>query len=534
MAFHYQRGLRFFLAVGILLRLLRYLLCFPLWGDEAMLAVNFIDRPWSDVAAPLERGQVAPVGFVALEMLAVELLGFSEYSLRLIPLLASVASLYLFFRLVRKTMPEQAAFFAMAFLAVAYVPLRMATDAKPYSVDLLVSVLLLHGLAAILRHRERSTWLIVLACFAPAGIWFSFPAAFVGGAVVVTLLYRAVRDRDARLGIGALAVGGLLLASFAIMVRISGQSQMNAHGSLMQQYWADFFPPPLADFAAWPAWLFSVHTNSTFGYPIGGEGGASLPVTILAICGFWHDLRANERHQRDWAWRDRARLVLSVFAIAFVAAWLRKYPYGVPRLSQYLAPLVCIAAGNGLAVVLEHLSRWFAALRERPLLWPERIGWACSAMAVAIGGHMIVKPYGSEFDYRHRAFARDFWRQWSDKPVVCMIADGDGAIVPHEDESYRCAERIYRRSIRPARDHQGDVYCVVFQSRHAAWNQSAYQRWWRTIEADYEVADRKEFVTCAAGPGEQDLYRVLVLRRRQLDAEREHWIANEPPVNTTR
>src|SRR4051812_24161463 len=46
--------------VGVAWRLTRYLLRFPVWGDEAMLLVNYADRNYLDLAGPLENCQVAP------------------------------------------------------------------------------------------------------------------------------------------------------------------------------------------------------------------------------------------------------------------------------------------------------------------------------------------------------------------------------------------------------------------------------------------------------------------------------------------
>src|SRR6185436_4942727 len=46
-----------FVALGIALRLIRYLLHFPLWGDETMAAANFLDRGYADLLKPLDYGQ---------------------------------------------------------------------------------------------------------------------------------------------------------------------------------------------------------------------------------------------------------------------------------------------------------------------------------------------------------------------------------------------------------------------------------------------------------------------------------------------
>jgi hypothetical protein len=532
MAFDYQRAIRLFLVLGIVLRLLRYALCFPLWGDECMLAVNFLDRSWTDVAAPLEKGQVAPLGFVAIEMLAVGLLGFSEYSLRLAPLLASMAGLALFTKVARQSLSEQAAFFATAFLAVAHVPIRMATDAKPYAFDLLIAVVLVDGILRVCREtrtqNKRTVGLVLLSVVTPVSIWFSFPAAFVGGGAVLVLLLRGIRERSWRLAAAGIAIGLVLLASFATMVSISGQSQMQAHGNYMREYWGDFFPPALSQWAAWPAWLFRVHTNSTFAYPFGGEHGASLLTAGLAIVGLvvWFRKRS-----------ELAEYFALVLAIAFFAAWLRKYPYGVPRLSQYMAPFVCLSAAVGLEKVLDMARRWQKNAIDHPTFWPQRVGWLCAAVAVGIGVHTCVKPYGAQFDYEHRAFAKAFWRDLADKPVLSMIGEGDAGIVPHEDESFRCAQRLFRESPRPSPsgDDSLDIYCVIFESRHAAWNRTAYQNWWQSVTSRYDVVETKDHLTCAADKGAFDIYRVITLRPKIPDGDPpKDQIAEQPETSLRR
>src|SRR5262245_47731940 len=87
----------FFVALGILLRVARYLLDYPLWWDEAFLAVNFIRRDYLDLLLrPLDYNQVCPILFLWGELTVVKLLGFSEWSLRLLPLASAVGSVVLF------------------------------------------------------------------------------------------------------------------------------------------------------------------------------------------------------------------------------------------------------------------------------------------------------------------------------------------------------------------------------------------------------------------------------------------------------
>ena len=53
-----------FVGLGVLLRLTRYLMDYPLWWDEAFVAVNFIRRDYLDLLRPLDYGQVCPILFL--------------------------------------------------------------------------------------------------------------------------------------------------------------------------------------------------------------------------------------------------------------------------------------------------------------------------------------------------------------------------------------------------------------------------------------------------------------------------------------
>src|SRR5262245_24010302 len=65
-----------FVGLGILLRVVRYLSNYPLWHDEAFVAVNFLDRGYLGMLRPLKYGQVCPLFFLWVELAAVKLLGF--------------------------------------------------------------------------------------------------------------------------------------------------------------------------------------------------------------------------------------------------------------------------------------------------------------------------------------------------------------------------------------------------------------------------------------------------------------------------
>ncbi len=87
----YAIALSFIFAAGIFIRLFFYLKNPPMYVDECLLALNFMDNV--NIFGPLENLQKAPLLFLLLSKLNLNLFGYSEYSCRLIPLIASIISI---------------------------------------------------------------------------------------------------------------------------------------------------------------------------------------------------------------------------------------------------------------------------------------------------------------------------------------------------------------------------------------------------------------------------------------------------------
>ena len=110
--------------LGVGLRLLRYLLQFPLWVDEAKLATSLIDRGFVDLLEPLNYGQTSPVGYLWLSLASVKLLGFNELALRLASCLAAISSVLLMRRLSSRLLTGLPLLLAVSLVSVSYYPVR--------------------------------------------------------------------------------------------------------------------------------------------------------------------------------------------------------------------------------------------------------------------------------------------------------------------------------------------------------------------------------------------------------------------------
>ena len=342
------RWIAVFLVLGVAARLVRYGLCFPLWQDEAFLAASFIDRGYGDMLRPLEYHQVCPLLFLWAQLTAVKLLGFCEYSLRLFPLLCSLASLAVFWHMAGRLLRGTALVLAVGIFSIGYPGIRYAAETKPYGCDLLVSLAMLALLVQWWRRPERSLWLWALIGAVPLAIGFSYPAVFTAGGISLGIAWvlwtdRARQDHAATMLrprfdhasttlrprfawcpvpgawtawlVYNLAVAGSFAAMYALCIRAQ-----DAELTYMRNYWSGMRPfPPLASVGEFLRWLVTTHTGEMLAHPVGGPGPASILTFIFCATALVVLCR-------------RRQLVLPLvcamtLALNFVAAALHRFPY---------------------------------------------------------------------------------------------------------------------------------------------------------------------------------------------------------------
>ena len=428
-----DRALGAFVVLGLALRLFRYALNYPLWGDEAFVAVNFLDRDYLGLLRPLEYGQICPPLFLWAELAAVRRFGFSEWSLRLFPLACSLASVLLFRYAAGLVLRGVPLLMAVGTFAVAIHPIRHGAEVKPYASDLLAALVLLTLAFRWWREPGRAgrAWALVAA--APIALATSHPAVFVAGGIGLALAPTAWRARGVgvRLAFGAylLAVAGTFLGLFLGLTRTQ-----DAVLPGLRDYWAASFPP-LGSAWGLIRWLVAVHTGSMFAYPGGGRLGASTPAFLLFAAG------------AVALWRADRRAILAAcllpFGLTMVAAALRRYPYGgEARIAQFLAPAICLLVGLGaarlLAMIPDPRPRARATVMATVALVAAGVGPAAADLA---------HPYRMVYDHRAREFARRFWpEQARDAEVACLrrdfgIFDHDGPNL--RTSVYLCNQAIY-------------------------------------------------------------------------------------------
>jgi uncharacterized membrane protein len=230
------------LSLGVVLRLVQYFAATSLWYDEIALARSIVGRPIVTLLTePLEFQQVAPIGFVVTTKVATLLFGPIELGLRVVPLLAGLATLVLFWLVAVRFISGPALAGALLLMAVSPASLWYGGNVKPYAGDV-AATLLLVWLA--LRYMERPDDIRrALAAGLAGGVatFLSFPGVLTAGAIaaVLSLWWSLQRPRMPVLA----ATIGPWLAGAAATGLIGLALIVPSTREYMVRFWADGFMP---------------------------------------------------------------------------------------------------------------------------------------------------------------------------------------------------------------------------------------------------------------------------------------------------
>jgi Dolichyl-phosphate-mannose-protein mannosyltransferase len=328
------------LVVGILVRLLRYFANRPLWLDEAALAINIRERTFAGLTKPLDWGQGAPIGFLWLEKTVCSLMGTSEYSLRLIPLIAGLLCLPVFFLVCLRLFDVLTAIVGLSLFAVAESFIYYSSEVKQYSTDTLVALTLVLLCIEAVRS-QRTVWMWLLGLGGLFGLFFSHPAIFVLGPIVVYLVVAGGASRRAAFVLAVVWTVAFLTNYFLFLALL-----LQADQRLVESNSAGFMPfPPrsLTDCKWYFTQLFFV-SKYIFSHPtgVGEQIGVGTPIAglaaALAIVGVVYVARDR---------RPALVILLGPIILVLIASAMKKYPFS-GRLILFLLPLQVLLIAVGL------------------------------------------------------------------------------------------------------------------------------------------------------------------------------------------
>jgi hypothetical protein len=482
-----QTDTAWFLAVlllGILARVMRYAACWPLWDDEAAVAVSFAKRSYAGLMAPLDHNQMAPVGFLWSVNAIVDVLGFNEYGLRLASLVASLLAIVLIIVLCRKVMPGRTWMLGSGLLMAMHYHIRHATEVKQYAFDALFSVLLT-TLAIHFGQKQSKPALIALLVVTPLAMFCSLPAVFVAGGITLALLPMLLRARTWWLKISPLLLGVIVLVVFVGQYILFYQPWSAAMLNEMADHWQDGFVnfnSPMALLM----WLLRAASGVMFAIPVGGKNFASLGSAIL----FWFGVVGFFKC-KHWLF---LRILFGILLLSLIASAMHRYPFGGhPRMSMYVAPVFCIAIGMGIDNLLKILKMDRRAGREVTLI----------ILACILSGQILkdcIEPSHGPTPQKTSTFARWFWSEYGKDVRLMSVAEAwskNDPAIHGMTRHYECFRLMYGSHLmidnQIIPEHIDQLTGLVLVSRHPSLDEPFLQQWKVNLGKKYQVLAHQFF-----------------------------------------
>jgi hypothetical protein len=312
------------IGAGVLLRLVHLIADRNLWNDELMLAEEVLPRALGELAQPF-RATGAPIGFLVVTRLMIDVLGTQDWVLRIVPFAAGCAALVLMYRIALRLLPPAAMLIAVAILAFSEPAIYYATEFKQYAGDTATACAVLLSALRVQERPESYGRMVLLAIVAVAAIWFSHPGVFVVGAAGVVLFATAAQARRWRSAAALVAIGALCVANFVATYVLSLRALVS--NDFLREVWGNSFMPlsPLAA-ARWQAATLYDLAGESCGVTIAGVAVLAASLGTVAF--------ARERP-------SVLGLLLLPIAFGICASALHAFPF-VGRHTLFAAPAMCL------------------------------------------------------------------------------------------------------------------------------------------------------------------------------------------------
>jgi len=202
--------------LGIGFRLYHYFYNRSLWMDEIYLAPSLIRMNYSDLAHNmLDYQQKAPVGFLFLAKFCINIFGNNELSLRIIPLLTGIISLFLFDAICKKILSPTSHLLALCIFSFSPALIYHSVEIKQYATECACALLSLYLFLKYYKSNTISSK-IVWGILGSIIIWFSFSVIFMLGGIALGMTLYTFLKKDWKTFIINIFPFSLWLISFII------------------------------------------------------------------------------------------------------------------------------------------------------------------------------------------------------------------------------------------------------------------------------------------------------------------------------
>jgi hypothetical protein len=229
-----------FIVLAIITRIAIYIYNPNFWSDEAALAQSIFLTDFKDILhGNLPANQTAPLGFLLLVKILSLCFGYSEYSLRIIPLLAGILVFPIAYSFAIREFDKKFACIFLFFLTISPPLLFYNIQFKQYATEILVSLIYLNSFClnrkAII---EKAKIPLSLALIAPVGMFFSNASIFVLAGLFAFMLFEQWKAKQIKLFLRNNWLKILIIAAILLCYYLLWINQVKSVKSgFMSDYW---------------------------------------------------------------------------------------------------------------------------------------------------------------------------------------------------------------------------------------------------------------------------------------------------------
>lgn len=330
---------------GLFLRVWAFWRSPALWDDELSLSINVVRMGYLDLLQPLQFAQSAPVGFLWLQRLSVDIFGPGERSLRLPALITGLATLPLLWLVARRVAGEWAGALALALASLSPYCVRYTNEAKQYGVEAFVSAVLLAAALFYPRRDLKFSSFAGLAALGCGAIALSNASIFGLAALAWLLAMDGGHLREGRdrwwLGWTCTIWAGSFGLSYALFHSADVQ-----YGGYFTRFFAPVRITEQPDVLAASLSVLHGFLDPLFALD------QRMPAPLLVLAAALLVIGIGE----IWIAGERRIALLAPLAFVLLAGLAGKW-YMVARLMMFTAPLVAVLLAAGSVRVASLFSR---------------------------------------------------------------------------------------------------------------------------------------------------------------------------------
>ncbi len=329
------------LGFAALLRINVYLQNHSVQLDEANLARNIIEKPYSAFFHSLSYQQYAPPFFLIVEKINTELWGTSEYALRLIPLFAGIGSLFVFYALAKKfSINGPVLWFILFILSFSSHHLHYAVEAKQYGSDVFIALIMLYLSISEDQNFDRR-FFIKWSIIGIIAIWTSMPSVFILSGIGIYFAGLYLKSQRQGKACYILLTGLVWLCAFGLYYFSVLKADISE--SYLQSYHRDYFlklPLSQQDIRQ-DVYLLLQLIRSTIGHT-----AIAIALGLISIT------------TGVFALYKEGRTTILLLCIPMLSLWiaaaLHQYSL-IPRLTLFATPVLLLLSGIGLNFLISKM-----------------------------------------------------------------------------------------------------------------------------------------------------------------------------------